>query len=243
LDRDDLLASRCTSDSWSSDYLWDCHVIQKLISERLQYRDSVHRHYSGIAVRFLRSASIVSLHEPLASRFFRRGGFPLKSCQRILDVGSGAGQLLTHLLRHAERDSEIVATDLSAAMLRRASRRFDDPRLSFVSADLTQLPFADDTFDCATCGWVLEYLPDPEPGLRELSRVVKPGGRILLQCTENTVFGAMSSRLWKCRTFQRTELQDECSRCGLEWTQELWFSRVHRLLRLGGIIVEVRIDD
>lgn len=229
-------------------------MIQKLISEHLryrgyqrkpyeQYRDSVHRHYSGFAGRFLRSASIVSLHEPLASRFFRRGNFPLGECGRILDVGSGAGQLLTHLLRHADSDCEIVATDLSAAMLQRAAKRFDDPRLSFVSADLTQLPFEDDTFDCATCGWVLEYLPDPEPGLRELARVVRPGGRILLQCTENTVFGAMSSRLWKCRTFQRSELQDECNRCGLEWAQELWFSRVHRLLRLGGIIVEVRIGD
>ena len=229
-------------------------MIQKLIADRLryrgyhrkpyeQYRESVRQHYSGIAGKFLRSCSIVSLHEPLASGFFKRGAFPVQGCKKILDVGSGAGQLLTHLVRHSDNDAEIVATDLSTEMLVRASTRFSDPRINFVTADLTQLPFADGSFDCATCGWVLEYLPDPEPGLRELSRVVRPGGRILLQCTENTVFGAMSSRLWKCRTFQRAELQDECQRVGLNWKRELWFTRMHRIFRLGGIIVEVTTTD
>lgn len=225
-------------------------MIQKLIAERLsyrgyrrkpyeQYRESVRAHYSGIAGKFLRSASIVSLHEPLASAFFKRRAFPIEGCKRILDVGSGAGQLLTHLVRHSDNDAEIVAMDLSTEMLVRASKRLEDPRLNFVTADITKLPFEDGTFDCATCGWVLEYLPDPQPGLQELARVVRPGGRILLQCTENTVFGAMSSRLWKCRTFHRAELQDECEDAGLSWQKELWFTKMHRMFRLGGIIVEV----
>jgi len=182
---------------------------------------------------------MVSLHEPLASAFFKRQAFPIEGCKRILDVGSGAGQLLTHLVRHSDTDAEIVAMDLSTEMLVRASKRLNDPRLSFMTADVTQLPFADGTFDCATCGWVLEYLPDPQPGLQELARVVRPGGRLLLLCTENTVFGAMSSRLWKCRTYQRTELQNECRDAGLDWRRELWFTRMHRILRLGGIVVEV----
>ena len=223
-------------------------VIQKLIAERIKYRgyhrkpyeqyqENVRQHYSGIAGKFLRSCSIVSLHEPLASSFFKRGAFPVQGCKNILDVGTGAGQLLTHLVRHADSDSRIVATDLSTEMLNRAAERFADDRIDYVTAALTELPFEDNTFDCATCGWVLEYLPDPEPGLREISRVIRPGGRILLQCTENTVFGAMSSRLWKCRTFQRSELQEECRRVGLNWQRELWFTKAHRLFRLGGIIV------
>lgn len=226
-------------------------MIHRLLARRLayrgfrgrpyeQYRDSVNRHYSGLAGRFLRSCSIVSLHEPLARVFFRSGAFPLTGCQRILDVGSGAGQLLTHLLKHADPDCRITATDLSQKMLERTARRFPDPRVDYVSADLSQLPFEDGTFDMATCGWVLEYLPDPEPGLKELARVVKPGGRILLQVTESTVFGAMSSRLWKCRTYERHELAAECERVGLRWERELWFTPVHRLLKLGGIIVDVR---
>lgn len=226
-------------------------MIHKLIAKRLsyrgyrgrsyeQYRESVKQHYSGIAGRFLRSCSIVSLHEPLARVFFRRGKFPLAGCKQILDVGSGAGQLLTHLLKNIDRDAHVTATDLSQKMLERTAKRFNDPRVTYVSADLAQLPFEDATFDCATCGWVLEYLPDPEPGLKELARVVKPGGRILLQVTESTVFGAMSSRLWKCRTFDRDELEGECQRAGLHWERELWFTPVHRMLKLGGIIVDVR---
>lgn len=226
-------------------------MIQNLLAEKLryrgyqrkplhQYRKSVHDHYSGFAGKLLRSCSIVSLHEPLASGFFKTDSFPLQDCRSILDVGSGAGQLLTHLVKHTHPECQIVATDLSTKMLQRTKSRVDDERVKFVTADLVNLPFEDSVFDCVTCGWVLEYLPDPEPGLRELSRVLRPGGRILLQCTENTVFGAMSSRLWKCRTFQRSELKTECRRVGLSWEREFWFTPVHRMLKLGGIIVEVR---
>ena len=141
-------------------------MIQKLIAERIKYRgyhrepyeqyqENVRQHYSGIAGKFLRSCSIVSLHEPLASSFFKRGAFPVQGSKNILDVGTGAGQLLTHLVRHADADARIVATDLSTEMLNRAAERFADDRIDYVTAALTELPFEDNTFDCATCGWVL----------------------------------------------------------------------------------------
>jgi len=69
---------------------------------------------------------------------------------------------------------------------------------------LTRLPYADATFDAAVSGWVLEHLPDPRPGLRELTRVLRPGGKLLLLATEDTLTGAMCSRLWHCRTYNRT---------------------------------------
>ena len=107
------------------------------------------------------------------------------------------------------------------------------------SADLTRLPYADACFDAIVCGWVLEHLPDPRPGLSELARVMRPGARLLLLVTEDTLTGSMCSRMWHCRTHNRAELRRICQECGLRWQRPLWFTRLHRLLRLGGIIAEL----
>jgi len=58
--------------------------------------------------------------------------------------------------------------------------------------------------------------------------------------TEDTLTGAMCSRLWHCRTYNRAELRQACEACGLGWEREHWFSRMHERLRLGGILVELR---
>ena len=63
--------------------------------------------------------------------------------------------------------------------------------------------FAAASFDCVTCGYVLEHLPLAKVGLAELSRVISPGGRMLLLTSEDTFSGAMTSRVWCCRTYNR----------------------------------------
>jgi len=131
-----------------------------------------------------------------------------------------------------------VAFDLSHQMLRRARTRLGSDRPSYVTGDLTQLPFADTSFDCITCGWVIEHLPDPRPGLRELSRVLQPGGRLLLLATEDTLPGMVVSRTWKCRTYNRRELRSACDEVGLPWRSQLWFTPIHRFFKMGGILVE-----
>jgi ubiquinone/menaquinone biosynthesis C-methylase UbiE len=115
-------------------------------------------------------------------------------------------------------------------------------RVTHVAADLTRLPYADRSFDAIVCGWVLEHLPDPSTGLRELARVLQAGGKLLLLSTEDTFTGAWCSRLWHCRTYNRDFLRQTAAACGLRWERELWFSPLHRVLRLGGIIVELRRD-
>jgi SAM-dependent methyltransferase len=199
--------------------------------------------YDGPAGAVLAFASLVSLHEPLLGALLRRGTFDVSRFRRVLDVGSGAGQILGHLLKEASPEATIVAADLSHRMLRRARSRLKTNRPAFLAADVTRLPFADASFDCVTCGWVIEHLPDPQPGLREMCRVLRPGGSLLLLATEDTVTGALNSRTWKCRTYNRTELRHSCERSGLTWTREFSLSPVHRLLKIGGIIVEaVRTD-
>lgn len=205
-----------------------------------QYRNRIRHLYDGPAGAVLVFGSLMSLHEPLVGRMFRRRKFDVSECTSILDVGSGAGQILGHLLKRTHPGTRLVAFDLSLGMLRRARSRLRSERPSYVTGDLTQLPFADNSFDCITCGWVIEHLPDPRPGLRELSRVLQPGGRLLLLATEDTLPGMVVSRTWKCRTYNRRELRAACDEVGLPWRSQLWFTPIHRFFKMGGILVEAR---
>lgn len=202
-----------------------------------EYRDKVRNVYDGPQGAFLATCSMLSGHLAMGERLLREKKFDLHGAGNILDVGSGAGQITKHLLKYADDDAQITCFDLSHEMLRRARNRLKSDRPRFVTADMTQLPFPDATFDCITCGYVLEHLPDPEPGLAELARVLVPGGRMLLLATEDRFTGAWTSRFWLCRTYNRAQLNQVCENLGLVWKEELWFSKLHRKLHAGGICV------
>ena len=168
-----------------------------------EYRRKVQRVYGGPKGALLSTASLLSLHIPFGERLFRTRKYDLRGMKSILDVGSGAGQIAQHLLKYADPDTEIVCTDLSRQMLQRARMRLKSSRPELVTADLERLPFADGSFDGVTCGYVLEHLPDPRPGLSEIARVMRKGGRMLLLATEDNLAGAWTSRLWYCQTYNR----------------------------------------
>jgi demethylmenaquinone methyltransferase/2-methoxy-6-polyprenyl-1,4-benzoquinol methylase len=105
--------------------------------------------------------------------------------QRILDVATGTGMVAFEL---AARGAEVIGLDQSEAMLGAARRRLarspdrlgPDPagRISFIQGEAEQLPFADGEFDALTFTYLLRYVDDRAATMRELARVVKPGGRI-----------------------------------------------------------------
>lgn len=213
-------------------------MIRKLSYE--QYRDKVRKVYDGPQGALLSTASMLSLHVPLGERLFRSGQFDLTGVRRVLDVGSGAGQIAQHLLKYASPETKIHCFDLSAEMLRRAEQRLKSDRPSYTAGDLYQLPFADGSFDCVTCGYVLEHLPSAHGGLSEISRVLAPGGRVFLLATEDSFFGAWNSRLWRCRTYNRDELLKTGEEVGLNHMKDLWFTPMHKAFRAGGICVELQ---
>ena len=207
---------------------------------RQKYTEHIRDLYDGPAGSVLALASLISLHEPLVGRMLRKGRFDVTRFKRILDIGSGAGQILGHLLRATDSDTQIVACDLSHQMLKRARNRIKSERPDYIVGDMTSLPFPSESFDCVTCGWVIEHLSDPRPGLKEFQRVLVPNGRVFLLATEDTVSGFLTSHTWRCRTYNRQELQEACEEMGLPWHEQLWLSRVHRFFKLGGILVEAQ---
>ena len=215
-----------------------------------QNRDLTRRLYDGPAGAVLALASAMSLHEPLIGQLLRPGHdrrprFDVTRFEDILDVGSGAGQILGHLIREADPAARLTAFDLSDRMLRRsrgrmAAKAADSfrPEPAYVAGDLLRMPFADGAFDCVTAGWVLEHLTDPGPGLAEMARVLRPGGRLLLLCTADNLTGQWNSRTWKCRTYGRGELAAACAAARLPWVRRHHLSPVHKALKFGGIIAE-----
>jgi ubiquinone/menaquinone biosynthesis C-methylase UbiE len=204
------------------------------------YRRYIQRHYDGLPGALTAVTGRLTGHETLAGRLIRRDGFDIRGCKRILDAGCGNGRYSKFLLCEADGDASLTGFDYSQQMLHRARKRLNNDRVTHVAADLSRLPYANACFDAAVCGWVLEHLPDPKPGLRELARVLQSGGKLLLLATEDTFTGALCSRLWHCRTYNRQELRRVAEECGLQWVRELWFSKLHKKLRLGGIIAELR---
>src|SRR5262245_4878492 len=82
-----------------------------------QYRSRIRHLYDGPAGAVLVMGSLLSLHEPLMGRIFRSRKFDVSGYRNILDVGSGAGQILGHLLKRTRSDTRLVAFDLSHHML------------------------------------------------------------------------------------------------------------------------------
>jgi demethylmenaquinone methyltransferase / 2-methoxy-6-polyprenyl-1,4-benzoquinol methylase len=92
-----------------------------------------------------------------------------------LDVACGSGKLTAQLARAAGREGRVVGLDFSPQMLEVARR--DHPGIAFLEGDALNLPFGDASFDASTIAFGLRNLADPVRGLREMQRVVKPGGR------------------------------------------------------------------
>jgi demethylmenaquinone methyltransferase/2-methoxy-6-polyprenyl-1,4-benzoquinol methylase len=111
---------------------------------------------------------------------------------RVLDACCGTGDLAIGAHRLG---ADAVGVDFSAAMLDRARRK--GPGVEWVQADVLQLPFADASFDAATVGFGVRNVEDLEAGLRELRRVLKPGGRLgILEITTPRGPLAPFYRLW-----------------------------------------------
>ncbi len=93
----------------------------------------------------------------------------------VLDLAAGTGSSSAPIVRSG---AAVVACDFSLGMLQHGKRV--RPRLSFVAGDATRLPFADSAFDVATISFGLRNVVDTDAALREMLRVTRPGGRLLV---------------------------------------------------------------
>ncbi|WP_435180658.1 methyltransferase domain-containing protein [Halorussus sp. AFM4] len=106
------------------------------------------------------------------------GLLDIQEGDRVLDVGCGTGFATEGILEHTEN---VHGLDQSVHQLEKAWAKLGkhDP-VSFYRGDAERLPFRDDSFDVVWSSGSIEYWPDPVATLRDMRRVVKPGGQVLV---------------------------------------------------------------
>jgi demethylmenaquinone methyltransferase/2-methoxy-6-polyprenyl-1,4-benzoquinol methylase len=137
--------------------------------------------FAGLPRQYDRMGAVLSLGQDPRWRHALVEAVDPQPGQRILDVATGTGMVAAELVRRAP--CEVVGIDQSEAMLSAARTRLARSpelagRVTLVAGEAEHLPFADGEFDALTFTYLLRYVDDPAATLRELARVVRPGGRI-----------------------------------------------------------------
>ncbi|AYE94232.1 demethylmenaquinone methyltransferase [Mycobacterium paragordonae] len=129
--------------------------------------------FDGVARRYDITNTVLSLGQDRFWRRATRSALKIGPGQKVLDLAAGTAVSTVEL---AKSGAWCVAADFSVGMLSAGSAR-DVPK---VAGDATRLPFADEVFDAVTISFGLRNVADFAAGLREMARVTRPGGRLVV---------------------------------------------------------------
>jgi demethylmenaquinone methyltransferase/2-methoxy-6-polyprenyl-1,4-benzoquinol methylase len=139
--------------------------------------DDAKRIFTGIAGSYDRVAAVLSLGQDPRWRRALVDAIDARPTDRVLDVATGTGMVAQAL--HDRYGCAVVGVDQSSDMLRMARGR-EGVYEAVVDARAENLPFLGGEFDHLTFTYLLRYVEDPAATMRELARVVKPGGRVAM---------------------------------------------------------------
>jgi demethylmenaquinone methyltransferase/2-methoxy-6-polyprenyl-1,4-benzoquinol methylase len=131
--------------------------------------------FDQVAARYDRTNTVLTGGLDRAWRRATRAALALAPAERVLDVGAGTGVSTAEL---AQDGGYAVGADLSLGML--AAGRRARPSVPLLAGDALALPFPDACFDAVTSSFALRNVVDPDAALRELRRVTRPGGRLVV---------------------------------------------------------------
>jgi demethylmenaquinone methyltransferase / 2-methoxy-6-polyprenyl-1,4-benzoquinol methylase len=131
--------------------------------------------FDDVAERYDRTNDVLSLGQDRRWRRAVLAAVDPRPGERVLDLAAGTG---TSSVPFARVGAKVVPCDFSQGMLAVGKRQF--PWLAFTAGDGTRLPFADASFDAVTISFGLRNVVDFDAGLREMLRVTRPGGRLVV---------------------------------------------------------------
>ncbi|NBM15431.1 demethylmenaquinone methyltransferase [Streptomyces sp. GC420] len=131
--------------------------------------------FDGVAANYDLTNDVLSLGQDRRWRKEVAKAVDARPAQKILDLAAGTA---TSSLPFAATGAYVVPCDFSIGMLREGKKRH--PHLPLTAGDATRLPFHDDVFDAVTISFGLRNVQDTDAALREMLRVTKPGGRVVI---------------------------------------------------------------
>lgn len=131
--------------------------------------------FDGVAANYDLTNDVLSLGQDRLWRKEVARAVDARPAQKVLDLAAGTA---TSSLPFAATGAYVVPCDFSIGMLREGKKRH--AWLPFTAGDATKLPFRDETFDAVTISFGLRNVQDTDTALRELYRVTKPGGRVVI---------------------------------------------------------------
>jgi demethylmenaquinone methyltransferase/2-methoxy-6-polyprenyl-1,4-benzoquinol methylase len=131
--------------------------------------------FDDVAAKYDLTNDVLSLGQTRLWRKAVAAALDVQAGERVLDLGAGTG---TSSLPFAAAGATVVPCDFSLGMLREGKKRH--PELPLTAGDATRLPFADGVFDAVTISFALRNVHETDAALREMRRVVRPGGRLVI---------------------------------------------------------------
>jgi len=142
--------------------------------------DYVRQMFDEIAPRYDLLNDVLSFQMHRSWRTFAVRCAALTAGDSALDVCTGTGDLAVALRERVGERGRVVGIDFSAAMLEAGTDKFDLHGIERRQADATELPYSDGEFDAATVGFGIRNVGSPIAAVREMARVVRPGGRVVI---------------------------------------------------------------
>lgn len=140
--------------------------------------EKIHSMFASIAGRYDRTNTILSagIHHLWRRKTVRWSG--AKPGDRVLDCATGTGDLAIAFRKAAGPAGNVVGTDFVPEMIKLAREK--SPDVYFEVADVTSLPYDDETFDVVSISFGIRNVGEPKRGIAEMARVAKKGGRVMV---------------------------------------------------------------
>jgi len=213
--------------------------------------------FDGVAPSYDTWAQVLTFFQYLRWRRFLVSRMASRPGNLVLDVCTGTAGVALEIADH--HNGRIVGLDASQLMLEAGLRAIEkknlDGRVQLIQGRAEHLPFPDETFDTVVFTYLLRYVQDPDATIRELSRVLKPGGellslefgvpetrwvRALWETYNRVVMPVMTlpvSRGWhRVGCFLGSSISDFCHRCPVDRLAAIWRENGIPLVETKGLL-------